>query len=146
MNTPTYFRDLLSVEEIDEQDVSAVTALWQSCGFARSAREAVFEIATVRKCPTATILVARANGAVVGTAVAGFDGLHGWMYDIAVDPCLRRNGIGRALVQHGEQWLRGIGATSIRLEIRNGNRIAMQFCRELGYADQGLTTYARQLA
>jgi len=146
MIAPDFFRDRLRIEHIEEQDVSAVIALWQGCGLVRSQRKAVYEISTLRACPTATILVARANEALVGVAVAGFDGRQGWLSNVAVDPCLHRNGIGRALVKHGEQWLQALGASSINVQLPGDNKVAVQFCRGLGYVDQGLKTFARQLA
>ncbi|MGC5702107.1 GNAT family acetyltransferase [Pseudomonas sp. NFXW11] len=77
--------------------------------------------------------VALAEGQVIGTLMAGYDGHRGWLYALAVDPQQRRLGIGRALVQHGEQALQARGCLKINLQILSSNAPVQDFYQALGY-------------
>src|ERR1700677_3381539 len=54
-------------------------------------------------------LVAEVDGKVVGTVMGGYDGHRGWIYSVAVNVQVRRQGIGTALMRHLEQALRERG-------------------------------------
>src|SRR5262245_12975484 len=53
--------------------------------------------------------VAHAGGPVIGTVVAGYDGVRGWIYHLAVSQQYRRQGIARALMKQAEQSLLAMG-------------------------------------
>jgi ribosomal protein S18 acetylase RimI-like enzyme len=78
--------------------------------------------------------VAVADGAVVGTVMAGYDGHRGWIYSVAVAPSHRRQGIGTQLVTHAERALTGKGCVKINLQILEGNEKVSGFYASLGYA------------
>lgn len=52
---------------------------------------------------------------------------------IAVDPKYRRIGIGKALLETGEEWARDSGAEGVRLVSGEGRTEAHAFYRALGY-------------
>lgn len=79
-------------------------------------------------------LVAERDGRVVGAVVAGYDGYRGWVYHLAVDPDLRRRGIGRALMSEAERRLKALGCPKLNLQVRGGNEAVVGFYRALGYA------------
>jgi len=58
-------------------------------------------------------LVAVIRSKVVGSIMVGYDGHRGWINYLAVDPGLRRQGIGRRLMEHAEEILRKAGAGGI---------------------------------
>ena len=78
--------------------------------------------------------VALAQGAVVGTVLAGYDGHRGWLYSVAVDPGHRSRGVGTALVAHAERALTDRGCMKINLQIVPGNESVAAFYEALGYA------------
>ena len=78
--------------------------------------------------------VALVDGRVVGTAMAGYDGHRGWLYAVAVDPLLRHQKLGSALVRHAEQALIERGCMKINLQIVSGNEAVSRFYESLGYA------------
>jgi ribosomal protein S18 acetylase RimI-like enzyme len=47
--------------------------------------------------------VAEEEGAILGTAMAGYDGHRGWLYSVAVMPSRQAMGIGRSLVEAAKQ-------------------------------------------
>jgi ribosomal-protein-alanine N-acetyltransferase len=83
--------------------------------------------------------VARRQGKVVGYVFAMwfFDEMH--VNKIAVDPDERRKGIARALMKRCSDFASANGITTISLEVRQSNRGAQAFYKELGFA----ATYVR---
>lgn len=79
-------------------------------------------------------LVALDGAAVIGTAMAGYDGHRGWLYAIAVKPDFQRKGIGTALLHDAEKKLGAMGCSKINLQIRADNAAVAAFYREHGYA------------
>ena len=59
----------LSISPITDADVPAVIALWQRCGLTRPWNDPGGDIAFVRRGANATILVGRANNAIVASAM-----------------------------------------------------------------------------
>ena len=80
-----------------------------------------------------SLLVAEIDGAVVGAVIAGFDGVRGWIYHLAVAPAQRRRGIATRLVRGAEATLRGRGCSKINLQVRATNESVVAFYRALGY-------------
>lgn len=79
------------------------------------------------------LLVAHDEGAVIGTAMAGYDGHRGWLYAVAVRPDRQREGIGTLLLGEAEQRLHAMGCAKINLQIRAGNEALAAFYRRHGY-------------
>lgn len=74
-----------------------------------------------------TFFVAEQAGALIGYVIATENRGRGHLVAIAVHPSARRQGIGRQLLTASLQALRREGATTVRLEVRRGNRGAQQF-------------------
>jgi ribosomal protein S18 acetylase RimI-like enzyme len=79
------------------------------------------------------LLVAEVGGLVVGAVIAGFDGVRGWIYHLAVSPAHRRRGIATGLMRAAEGGLRGVGCAKINLQVRATNEGVVAFYRTLGY-------------
>ena len=79
----------------------------------------------------AMCLVAETDGRVTGDAIAlprrGSRSLR--LYSVAVDPALRKAGIGTALLAEAERWAASSGHDEIRLEVREDNAAAIRFYR-----------------
>jgi len=88
-----------------------------------------------------SLLVAELDGAVdrtidrtiVGAVIAGFDGVRGWIYHLAVAPAHRRRGIATRLMRGAEAALRARGCSKINLQVRATNESVVAFYRALGY-------------
>lgn len=80
------------------------------------------------------LFVAVIGSAVVGTALAGYDGHRGWLYSVAVDPSHRGKGFGTELVRHAERVLASLGCMKINLQIADGNEKVSSFYESLGYS------------
>jgi ribosomal protein S18 acetylase RimI-like enzyme len=123
-----------TIRPFHESDADAVVALWRT----------VFPDDPPHNDPATVIrqklavqpdlfLVARVDGALAGTALAGYDGHRGWVYKVAVHPRHRRAGIGTALVRQAEQALRALGCTKVNLQVRASNAGVVAFYQALGY-------------
>ena len=92
------------------------------------------------------LLVAEdANGVVMGTIIAGWDGHRGWLYAVAVDPSAQRQGIGAALVAAALERLAALGCCKVNLQIRAGNEAVTAFYRKLGFAEEARISMGRTL-
>ncbi|MBE1874339.1 GNAT family acetyltransferase [Myceligenerans pegani] len=142
--------------EITDDDVEGVVALWHACGLTRPWNDPHLDIADARSGPTSTVLVFRddggaprgnaadgAPGRVVASVMAGFDGHRGWLYYVAVAPDRQGDGLGRAAVAAGENWLRATGARKVQLMVRATNSAVVDFYERLGYTDQETTVLGR---
>ena len=135
----------LAIAPITDADVESVVALWQRCGLTRPWNDPTSEIAFARRGQNATILIGRADGALVATAMVGHDGHRGWVYYVAVDPDLQRRDFGRAIMAAAEDWLRRQGVQKIMLMVRPDNTNVKAFYDRLGYETQERVIYAKWL-
>ena len=123
------------VTEPADIDVSGVVALWERCGLTRPWNDPVDDIRIARDTGHGTVLVATADGRLVGAAMVGHDGHRGAVYYLGVDPQARRLGIGRRLVEAAEAWVRARGVPKINLLVRKENAGVLAFYEALGWHD-----------
>ncbi len=83
-----------------------------------------------------SLLVAEADGRIVGSLIAGWDGWRGNMYRLAVLPEYRRRGIALRLVAEGERRLREQGAIRIGAIVLRDHPDAVGFWQAAGYTFQ----------
>lgn len=126
--------DSLDITEITDADVDAVVALWQACGLTRPWNAPEADIVFARSSHNATVLVGRNANAVVASAMVGHDGHRGTVYYVAVAPERRGQGLGRAIMDAAEEWLRARGVWKLNLMVRAENGQATRFYEALGYA------------
>ena len=135
----------LAIAPITDADVESVVALWQRCGLTRPWNDPTSEIAFARRGQNATILIGRADGALVATAMVGHDGHRGWVYYVAVDPDRQGKDFGRAIMAAAEDWLRARDVTKVMLMVRPDNVAVQAFYDRLGYDVQERVIYAKWL-
>lgn len=138
MTTPT-------IRAAEASDAQAVTALWAACGLTRPWNDPRADFDLALKTPTSTVLIAGEGSVLYGSVMVGFDGHRGWVYYLAVDPEARRSGLGRALMQAAEDWLRGLGAPKIQLMVRDDNAEALSFYAALKLERQPVVVLGRRL-
>jgi ribosomal protein S18 acetylase RimI-like enzyme len=91
------------------------------------------------------LLVGELAGAIVGAVIAGFDGVRGWIYHLAVAPEHRRRGFATALVRAAEQGLRDLGCPKVNLQVRATNQEVVAFYRSVGYQVEERVSMGRRL-
>jgi ribosomal-protein-alanine N-acetyltransferase len=91
--------------------------------------------------PRSTTTIAESGGAIAGFCVVDWrlesGRKFGHFITIDVAPELRRNGLGRLLMQTGETRLAEMGCIAITLEVAADNRVAQTFYEQLGYEQTG---------
>ena len=85
------------------------------------------------------------NDTVIGTTIAGFDGVRGWVHKVATHPGHRRRGISKALMEAAEKGLVAHGCTKLNIQVRDGNNSAVAFYQSIGYKIEPRTSLGKQL-
>src|SRR5262245_53955834 len=67
------------------------------------------------------LLVGFAGAGLVAAAIAGYDGVRGWLYHVAVAPEHRRRGFATSIVREAEQRLAALGCGKVNLQVRATN-------------------------
>lgn len=135
----------LTIEAIEDGDVTEVIALWQRCGSLRAWNDPARDIALARKETNATVLLGRNDGALVASVLVGHDGHRGWVYYVTVDPDHRLKAYGRVIMTAAEDWLRARGIEKLQLMVRGDNAKVHAFYQSLGYYDQERVVFAKWL-
>jgi len=135
----------LTIEAIEDGDVTEVIALWQRCGSLRAWNDPARDIALARKETNATVLLGRNDGVLVASVLVGHDGHRGWVYYVTVDPDHRFKGYGRVIMTAAEDWLRARGIEKLQLMVRGDNAKVHAFYRSIGYYDQERVVFAKWL-
>jgi ribosomal protein S18 acetylase RimI-like enzyme len=135
----------LTIEAIEDGNVTEVIALWQRCGSLRAWNDPARDIALARKETNATVLLGRNDGALVASVLVGHDGHRGWVYYVTVDPDHRLKGYGRLIMTAAEDWLRARGIEKLQLMVRGDNAKVHAFYQSLGYYDQERVVFAKWL-
>jgi ribosomal protein S18 acetylase RimI-like enzyme len=126
-------------------DEDGVVALWHACGLTRPWNDPRRDIQRKLSEQPELFLVATENDALLGSAMAGFDGHRGWVYYLAVSPQHRRLSVGRALMQEAERLLIERGCPKINLLVRSSNAEVIAFYRKLGYTQDDVVSLGRRL-
>lgn len=135
----------LAITAIEDADVNAVVALWERCGLTRPWNDPAADIALARRGPNSTILLGREDDKIIASAMVGHEGHRGWVYYVAVDPDRRGQGLGRAIMNAAEDWLRQAGIAKLQLLVRQDNAKASAFYETIGYDEAAVTVFAKWL-
>lgn len=124
----------MTVRRCDRSDLPQVLALWaEGRSEHASTPDRLEDLERLVGDTPAVLLVAEANGEIVGALIAAWDGWRGNMYRLAVREERRREGIGIALTRAGEEYLRGCGATRVTALVAFEDEAAGAFWDAVGY-------------
>jgi GNAT superfamily N-acetyltransferase len=110
-----------------------------------TAERAVEGIRHAIDSPSATILVAEAEGEVVGLASlyrtfpSVRHGLRCWLQDLVTTASKRSQGAGKALLDAATEWARGQHCTHLMLDSGNGRKDAHRFYLREGMNQHSIT-------
>jgi ribosomal protein S18 acetylase RimI-like enzyme len=122
------------IRPFEVDDTEPVVALWRAAGLTRPWNDPYRDIERKLAVQPELFLVAEDADAVVGTAMAGYDGHRGWLYYLAVSPDRQGSGIGTALVREVEERLLALGCPKLNLQVRGGDERLLAYYRGLGFA------------
>ena len=126
-------------------DEEAVIRLWQDCGLVVPWNDPHKDIQRKLRVQADLFLVGFVEDRLVATIMAGYDGHRGWINYLAVAPDLRRNGIGRRMVEQVELRLRALGCPKINLQVRASNVDVVSFYEAIGYATDEVISLGKRL-
>ncbi len=87
---------------------------------------------------SACVVVGSVGGGLAGFAVAEMVWPEAHLTNLAVDPCFRNGGLGRALVEEVIRWARERGLEEVWLEVRQSNATAISLYRSVGFVPVAL--------
>jgi ribosomal protein S18 acetylase RimI-like enzyme len=125
-------------------DGDSLRVLWKAAGF-RSVGDDDRSLDAFEARNPGLVILATADGDVIGSALGGWDGRRGWIYHVTVATAFRRKGIATRLVRRLEQRLRVAGAPRLNAIVRDENREAAAFWTSLGYELAPTSQYGREL-
>jgi ribosomal protein S18 acetylase RimI-like enzyme len=128
-------------------EASAVVELWQGARSEHaSAADRLEHVERLISQAPGSVLVADADGVILGALIAAWDGWRGNMYRLAVRREDRRRGIGVELVRAGEESLRKQGGSRVTALVAFGDEVAAAFWESVGYPrDDEIARHVRNL-
>jgi ribosomal protein S18 acetylase RimI-like enzyme len=102
-------------------------------------------VANKLKVQPELLLVGVLGDALIGAVMAGFDGVRGWIYHLAVAPESRRRGIATQLVRAAESGLRKLGCPKVNIQVRASNSGVVAFYESLGFTVEERISMGRRL-
>jgi ribosomal protein S18 acetylase RimI-like enzyme len=135
----------MEIRPFAEADSDALIALWERSGLLRPWNDPRKDIARKLRVQPELFLVGVVDGRVVATVMAGYEGHRGWINYLAVDPGLRRGGLGKAMMAAAEKRLGLLGCPKVNLQIRRGNEDVVAFYARLGYVEDDVVSMGKRL-
>lgn len=140
----------LRIRPVTPADTEAVLALWRVVfpeygDPANPQRSPAASVARKLAFGDGLFWAAEREDALVGTAMAGYDGHRGWLYSVGVHPGARGSGVGRALVHEAERALAAAGCPKVNLQVFAANAGARAFWRSVGYREDGVVSFGKRL-
>jgi ribosomal protein S18 acetylase RimI-like enzyme len=134
------------LRECRSEDVGAVLELWRQADATPGITDNADDLRRAVSESQAHVLMAEAEGRVIGSIIGTFDGWRGNIYRLAVHPDHRSQGIARALVAEVEKRLTQQGAKRITALVEKDHPIAMTFWEAVGYrVDERIVRRVRNL-
>jgi len=135
----------LVIRTFARRDEDAVVALWRAAGLTRPWNDPHADIARKLAVQPELFLVGELDGAIVASAMAGYDGHRGSLYYLAVSPDHQRRGHARAVMAEVERRLEAIGCPKLNLMVRRDNTGVIGFYHRLGYDEQSVVVLGKRL-
>lgn len=133
------------IRRFEENDRDAVVRLWQRCELTRPWNDPDRDIDRKLTVQPELFLVGEADGVVVASVMAGYDGHRGWLNFLAVDPDHQRRGYARELVAAAEQRLEAMGCPKLNLQVRATNESVLAFYDAIGYRTDDVVSLGKRL-
>jgi ribosomal protein S18 acetylase RimI-like enzyme len=124
----------IELRKMELEDFDTVSSLWkESEGLLLNADDSRESIIHFLERNTGLSFVALDQGNLVGAALCGHDGRHGYIHNLAVKKDYRKQGIGKSLVGRCMYELIKIGIHRCHLYVESGNQDGINFWKKLGW-------------
>ena len=136
----------MEIRSFIEQDRKEVVSLWRRCGLLVPWNHPDLDIDRKLEVQGELFLVGIVDDRVVATAMGGYEGHRGWINYLAVDPGMRRRGLGRMMMERIEEGLRSLGCPKINLQVRESNLDVIRFYEKIGYGSDHVIGFGKRLS
>lgn len=136
----------IAIRTYRADDELSVTNLWQSV-FSDDPPWNAPALVIQRKLTTQPelFLVGEIAGNIIATVLAGYDGVRGWIYHLAVAHDYQRKGFAQAMMQAAEERLRDMSCSKINLQVRSDNAEVIEFYKRIGYQIEDRVSFGKRL-
>ena len=124
---------------------NAVIDLWKECNLIVPQNDPVEDIERKLAFQPELFFVAFADGKLVGSVMAGYEGHRGWLNYLAVLPTYQKRGYGRKLVERAIAELRRFGCLKLNVQIRESNASAVAFYEHVGFRNDHVISLGLRL-
>jgi ribosomal protein S18 acetylase RimI-like enzyme len=129
-----------------QEEIAEVLGVWREAGSVPSVSDDPASVERLLATSEDALLAAEADGRVVGTIIAGWDGWRASFYRLAVLPSARRRGIALRLVAEAERRLAAKGARRLSAIVLSEHDPAVALWLAAGYHhDTRVGRYVRTL-
>jgi ribosomal protein S18 acetylase RimI-like enzyme len=135
----------VTMRRFDEEDRTALIALWTACDLIRPWNDPNRDIDRKLGQDPAGLIVLDVGAILVGTVMVGYDGHRGWINYLAVHPDHRRHGHGVRLMAAAEAHLEDLGSPKVNLQVRRTNHDVVEFYERLGYVVDDTVSMGKRL-
>ena len=131
------------IRPADPADHDGAFALWSDVGFPTMSEA---EWYAVVGSPTTFALLAEAEGALVGAAIASFDGWRAFIYHVAVAETHRGRGVAKMLMAEAETLVSVVGARYVYAMVHESNAAGFALAAVIGFEPEGDVVLVKELA
>jgi ribosomal protein S18 acetylase RimI-like enzyme len=124
----------IQISEMIAEEICGALDLWKRCeGIGLSDADERDALTHFLKRNPGLCFTAHLNEKLVGTCLCGSDGRRGYLYHLAVDPQLRRQGIGKALVERVLAGLEAMDIHKCHIMVYGSNELGLRFWKQTGW-------------
>ena len=117
----------VTIRTANTDDVAAVLALWRQADAEPSHTDDRAGVTTLLERDPDALIVADQVGRMVGSVIAAWDGWRGSIYRLAIAPEVRRQGIGRRLLDAAHERFAAAGARRLQAIVVESDEQATGF-------------------
>ncbi|MFJ8659454.1 GNAT family N-acetyltransferase [Streptomyces sp. NPDC093795] len=126
----------LRIRAATRADVEAVLAFWSESAEGTSVSDDVHGVTRLVERDPEALILAVADGVIVGSVIAGWDGWRASLYRLAVLPSYRRRGISTALLRAAEERFVALGGRRVDAMVLEANETGRSLWTAAGYDRQ----------
>lgn len=136
---------MLEIRSYEEFDELQVIQIWNDCGLIVPWNDPKVDIRRKLAVQRHLFLVGCADGNVIATVMAGYEGHRGWINYLAVKPGHQGEGFGKLMMEMAEKLLKAEGCPKINIQVRSSNEKVIKFYEHIGYKVDDVLSFGKRM-